>query len=840
MEKDGFNMNVMKKERFNRYMKKFPVAVLSAAAFIAVTLPSASACRGAAENDFGFIRDIEPYSVKMMLSEMARNPQATWLDGRRGQLKWNYTTGLELLSFLDVEERYDLSYAGDYVREWADTMATEDGEVYKYRKEAYNLDHICPARIYYRLYEDTGDKKYRRVLRNIRAQLDTQPRTEDGIFWHKQIYPHQVWLDGLYMAQPFYAEYTKKFSPKAERDSLYHDIAGHFERAAKHTYDPATGLFRHAWDESRSMFWADTLTGQSAHAWGRACGWYALALTETLDWFPEKHPDRDALVEQFRYLMETVRKYADSQTGMWYQVLDSPGREGNYLEATASAMFTYAALKGVRMGYLERDAWRDYSLDTYRKFISTFVRENSDGTISLTSCCSVAGLGGKQMRSGSYEYYLSEPVTDNDCKGVGPFIWASLEYEAACNIDCHFLEDGRYVADGEPVDVDFELIPAFDGAEGGGIYTAGGRGGREYVVTSLEDTDREGTLRHAVRAEGPRIVTFAVSGDIHLKSTLKIEDPYITILGQTAPGEGITIRDHGVYIGTDEVIIRYLRFRMGSAAKDENDALGARHNKNIIIDHCSISWATDENASFYANSNATIQWCIISEALNSSVHHKGQHGYGGIWGGRNVTFHHNVIAHNNSRNPRFDHPEVYEGSDLLFRRGTVEFVNNIVYNWGMKAIYGGEEGWFNVCGNLFRPGPGTKTLDGRYLQIYTSESTSTVPGSFYIRDNVYDVSAVRDGNYLGKKPDADKIAGNAAEYETVSACSPFPCREPVYAAPIMEEYGKILESAGASLCRDSADIRIVHEIRTGTVTFSGSVTGIPGIIDSENDIATEI
>ena len=783
---------------------------------------------------YGFIREIEPYSVRMMLSEMARNPQATWLDGREGALKWNYTTGLELLSFMDVAERYDLDYAVEYVRQWADTMATDDGKVYKYRKEAYNVDHICPARIYYRLYEDFGDTKYRRVLRKIREQIDSQPRTEDGIFWHKQIYPHQVWLDGLYMAQPFYAEYTRRFTPKNERDSLYHDIAGHFIGAARHTYDDSTGLFRHAWDESRSMFWADTLTGQSAHAWGRACGWYALALTETLDYFPEKHPDRKELIRQFRYLMETVRRYADPETGMWYQVLDSPGREGNYLEATASAMFTYAALKGVRMGYLEGDKWRDYSRDLYHRFIDTFVKDNADGTISITSCCSVAGLGGKQMRSGTYGYYLSEPVIDNDCKGVGPFIWASLEYEAACNID--YVFDGQYVRDGLPVEEAVARVQAFDGAEGGGMYTAGGRGGREYVVTSLEDTDEEGTLRHAVEAEGSRIVTFAVSGDIHLKSTLKIEDPYITILGQTAPGEGITIRDHGVYIGTDEVIIRYLRFRMGSAAKDENDALGARHNNNIIIDHCSISWATDENASFYANSNATIQWCIISEALNSSVHRKGEHGYGGIWGGRNVTFHHNILAHNNSRNPRFDHPAIYEGTDLLFRRGTVEFVNNVVYNWGMKAIYGGEEGWFNVEGNVFKPGPGTKTLDGKYVQIYTSGSTSMIPGSFYIRDNVYDVSAVKDGNYLGKTPNAEKIAENKAEYEAVSAAVPFACRCHVVAEPVSKAYKAVLKSAGASLRRDGTDKRIVREVRKGIVTYRGSVTDIPGIIDSEDDV----
>ena len=227
-----------------------------------------------------------------------------------------------------------------------------------------------------------------------------------------------------------------------------------------------------------------------------------------------------------------------------------------------------------------------------------------------------------------------------------------------------YIPAGKAVRDGKIVtEQSVTPEPAFEGAEGGGKYTRGGRGGEVYVVTSLEDTGEEGTLRHAVEAEGPRIVEFAVEGDIHLKSTLKIENPYITISGETAPGKGITLRDHGMYIGADEVIVRYMRFRMGSASKDENDALGARHVKNLIIDHCSMSWATDENASFYAISDASIQWCIIAEALNSSIHRKGEHGYGGIWGGRNVSFHHNIIADNNSRNPRFDHPAIYSGSD---------------------------------------------------------------------------------------------------------------------------------------------------------------------------------
>ena len=774
-----------------------------------------------------------PYSVRMMDSEMLRNSDATWMDGRQGKLKWNYTTGLELLSFLDVAERYGLSYPVDYVRDWADTMADESGNIATYRKENYNLDHICPGRIYYRLYYDTGKQKYRRVLRKLREQLDSQPRTSEGVFWHKNVYPHQVWLDGLYMAQPFYAEYTKKFTPKAERDSVFSEICRDFTIASRHTFDPATGLFRHAWDESRGMFWADSLTGQSAHAWGRACGWYAMALAETMDYLPEKHPGMKELEKQFRYIMEVLPEYADPETGMWYQVLDSPGREGNYIEATASAMFVYCYLKGVRQGWLSPE-WRDYSRELYRKFIEAFVKENPDGTISLTSCCAVAGLGGKDMRSGTYEYYLSEPVIENDCKGVGPFIWASLEYETAMNED--YDAGGKAVRNGQYVTEPVVRELAFEGADGGGKYTRGGRGGKVFTVTSLEDTDEEGTLRHAVESEGPRIVEFAVSGDIHLKSTLKIEDPYITISGETAPDGGITLRDHGLYIGADEVIIRYMRFRMGSRMKDENDALGARRVSNVIVDHCSMSWATDENASFYAFSNASVQWCIIAEALNSSVHRKGEHGYGGIWGGRNVSFHHNILADNNSRNPRFDHPGVYSGSEMIYYRGTVEFVNNVVFNWGMKAIYGGEEGWFNVVGNTFIPGPATRNLDGRYLEIYTSESTSMIPGSFYIKDNAYDLKYVKNGNWQGKMPDMKKISRYEAEYEDVTAPEPFHMRCPVAVEPAGKACKAVLKGAGASLSRDDTDERIVRQIRTGKVGTRGSVTGLPGIIDSENDV----
>ena len=765
----------------------------------------------------------EPYSIRMIRSEMQRNPDATYLDGRNGERKWNYTTGLELKSFLDASKRYELPEVVEYVRAWADTMATEKGEVYKYKKSNYNVDHICPARIYFDLHDMYGDqdKRYRRVTRKIREQIDSQPRTQSGEFWHKQIYPHQVWLDGFYMALPFYAEYTRRYGPKEQKDSLFADIVHQFTAGAENTFDPATGLFRHAWDESKSMFWCDPQTGLSAHAWGRATGWYAIALVEVLDYLPEDHPGHAVLVEQLNYFLQVLPKWADPETGMWYQVLDCPEREGNYQEATCSIMFIYAFLKGLRMGYIDR-THEDYILGLYPRFIDRFIRENADGTISMTDCCAVGGLGGKQMRKGDFDYYLSEPIIENDCKGVGPFIWASLEWEARNNIDWFPPRDG--------------LPIAFEGAEGCGKYSVGGKGGKEYVVTSLADDGSEGTLRHAVEAEGPRTITFAVSGDIHLTGPLDIRNPYLTILGQTAPGKGITIRDHNVFITADHVIIRYIRMRLGTAAGVEADALGARHCRHLMIDHCSISWATDENASFYNIADATIQWCIISEALNASVHHKGRHGYGGIWGGRNVSFHHNLFAHNNSRNPRFDHPELYRENDLLHFRGTVEFVNNVVYNWGMKAIYGGEEGWFNVIKNYFRPGPATRNLDGEWLEISTSETTSMIKGKFHLLGNTYDTSAVEEGGFEGRRPDKLKIANQGHSYYYASEPKRFEVSVPLLDEYAPYAYEAVLRHAGASHKRDAIDRRIVKEVKKGTARYKGSITGLPGIIDSENDV----
>ncbi len=366
----------------------------------------------------------EPLSVRMVRSEIKRAPEATFLDGQEGGYKWNYTTGLELRSFLAVSRAYDIPEFDTYVRAWYDGILDENGNIGgKYDREKFNLDHICPARTLVSLYQSTPDVRYARAIETARGQLREQPRTQAGAFWHKKVYPGQVWLDGLYMAEPFYAAYASIVHEEADFD----DIALQFKVAAEKTYDPSTGLWRHAWDETKSMFWADPVTGQSAHAWGRALGWYTMALTEVLPFFPEDHPGKAELQGILEQILATLPKYADPATGMWYQVLDCPGREGNYLESTCSAMFTYAYLKAARMGWAVPESVDPRAL--YDSLVKTFIREDADGTLNLTQCCAVAGLGGKENRSGTFEYYIHEKVIENDPKGIGPFIWASLEYE---------------------------------------------------------------------------------------------------------------------------------------------------------------------------------------------------------------------------------------------------------------------------------------------------------------------------------------------------------------------------------------------------------------------------
>ena len=248
-------------------------------------------------------------------------------------------------------------------------------------------------------------------------------------------------------------------------------------------------------------------------------------------------------------------------------------------------------------------------------------------------------------------------------------------------------------------------VISFPGAEGFGRNTSGGRGGRVYFVTKLSDDGSEGTLRYALNQKGPRYIIFQTGGTIYLESPLKIHEGNVTIAGQTAPGDGITVANYETFVAADNVMIRYMRFRMGDLKNYEGDALGARFIKNLIVDHCSMSWSTDETVSIYANENTTLQWCIIAESLRNSVHQKGAHGYGGIAGGRFASFHHNIYAHHDSRNPRLGE---YAGSKFALT-DLMDFRNNVIYNWGHNSMYGGEGMNVNIINNYYKPGPATLT-----------------------------------------------------------------------------------------------------------------------------------
>jgi pectate lyase len=390
------------------------------------------------------------------------------------------------------------------------------------------------------------------------------------------------------------------------------------------------------------------------------------------------------------------------------------------------------------------------------------------------------------------------------------------------------------VAPDAPVKV-IENALAFPGADGFGKNVTGGRGGKVIYVTNLNDSG-SGSLRAALTTTGARYILFKVSGNIDLKSPLTIIQGDVTIAGQTAPGDGICVRNHPVEVYSNNVIIRFMRFRMGDTGAAEADALGGRYFKNWVIDHCSMSWSTDECASFYGNENFTMQWCIISESLRNSIHMKGIHGYGGIWGGKNATFHHNLLAHHDSRNPRFDHPDVYSSPAVAASmRGTVDFRNNVVYNWGNDATYGGELGTFNMVANYYKPGPASLNKR-RFLNAY-QQATVGKPiygfGKFFVDGNYMDGAAdITANNWLG----VEAKNGTLSDKDALKLSSPltFVALTSVHTAP--QAYEAVLNFAGASLKRDAVDKRIVSETRAGTFSGIGSKGSLNGLIDSQSDV----
>jgi len=396
---------------------------------------------------------------------------------------------------------------------------------------------------------------------------------------------------------------------------------------------------------------------------------------------------------------------------------------------------------------------------------------------------------------------------------------------------------GETVDNNKPVQV-VETAFAFPGAEGYGKNTTGGRGGKVIKVTNLNDAGT-GSLRAAIATTGPRIIVFEVSGNIVLTSKIQINNGDLTIAGQTAPGDGICIQNYEMNVNASNVIIRFMRFRMGDLTKNEQDALWGRYQQNLIIDHCSMSWSIDECSSFYANKNFTMQWCVLSESLNKSFHEKDDHGYGAIWGGSNATFHHNLLASHNSRNPRFDGGN-RSGTGLSpFGIDKVDYRNNVIYNWGSNSAYGGENGEYNIVNNYYKAGPATASSKrNRIIEISMETNLTTYGpgfGKFFIDGNyVNGNAAVTANNWVGGV-DAGSGLGTT-NYNNAKRTTAFTA-EPIKLHTAEQAYNAVLLYGGASYKRDAVDTRIMNEVKNGIVTYNGSKTGYKGIIDSQADVS---
>ena len=389
------------------------------------------------------------WSQRLADSEMARRGDSlAWKAG--GKAKWDYAAGLFTLSLLKLDKAVGQGSAGvsgadavpgnssppphvggyvEFAKTAIGSFLSEDGQIQTYNRNEFQLDSLNPGKTALALWRLTHEARYRNAAFVLHFQLVSQPRTYDGGFWHKQRYTNQMWLDGLYMASPFYAECGQVFGEAGD----FNEAVTQIRLINQHTYDANTGLNFHGWDAERIQTWANPDTGCSSNFWGRAEGWYAMALVDVLDFLPAHHPARPQIIAILQKTARGIVRWQDAPTGLWWQVMDQGSRPGNYREATASAMFVYALAKGINHGYLSRD-FLPAAEKGYAGIIQNLIQPDGDNRWSLTQCCSVAGLGGSpsngKMRDGSFDYYIGEPVVANDLKGVGPFILAGIEMEA--------------------------------------------------------------------------------------------------------------------------------------------------------------------------------------------------------------------------------------------------------------------------------------------------------------------------------------------------------------------------------------------------------------------------
>lgn len=359
------------------------------------------------------------WSIKMANSVIASHDSLIWYNDLQ-KPKWTYDIAM-LGQAIDKLGCYDTIY-NQYAKAYFDFFVNDNGTIEGYKFSDFNLDNINPAKYLITLYKRTGKEKYRIAIEQFYKQISEQPKTKEGGFWHKERYPSQMWLDGIYMASPFIAQYAREFNHPELFDLVTKQVKLIYEK----TKDPETGLLYHAWDESKEQKWCNHETGQSKYFWSRAMGWYIMAIVDILDYLPDNHPDRQNLIQILNSTSSALLKIRDKESKLWFQVLDHGGKQGNYLEGSGSAMFVYSFAKGAKNGYLE-SKYLDIAKESFNQMLAVFIKEDEKGHLDMQNICGGCGLGGNPYRDGSYEYYISEKRVINDSKGVAPFILAAIE-----------------------------------------------------------------------------------------------------------------------------------------------------------------------------------------------------------------------------------------------------------------------------------------------------------------------------------------------------------------------------------------------------------------------------
>lgn len=521
---------------------------------------------------------------QMAYSQMVHNPEL-WQSDYQKKPKWDYTQGIIANAMLSLYFQTEDSALLYYVQQYADYFIQPDGNILTYKQTDYNIDRVMGGYFLFDLNDINPKTEYTQAIDLLREQLRTQPRTSEGGFWHKKIYTNQMWLDGLYMGEVFYARYAVE----KQQPELFDDIARQFIVVDGHTKDEKTGLNYHGWDESREQQWADSVTGCSPNFWSRSIGWYLMALVDVLDIMPADHAERQTLIDILNRVSNGLMQFRDKETSMWWQVTNYPNREGNYLESTASAMFCYAFAKGARRGFLP-EKYLTYAKETFSGMLKKVVCENPDGTISLTQCCAVAGLGGTPYRSGTYEYYVGETVRNDDPKGVGPFIMAALEL-ATCKADFIVAQDGT--GDFRTIQEAIDAVP-------------------DYRKTRTVIRIKQGIYKEKVIIPASKQLLSLIGDDAN--TTILTFDNYAKLASRYFPGETLgTSGCASFYTEADDLYVENLTI-CNSAGEGENIAQAvAAHvsGDRVVFRRCRFLGNQDTLYTYEEGSRQLYRHCYI-------------------------------------------------------------------------------------------------------------------------------------------------------------------------------------------------------------------------------------